>query len=205
VAFLLGLTGNIACGKSTVGRLLQERYTADYIDADALIHALYAPGTPETQAIAERFGPDLLTENGTIDRRRLGDRVFGDAAALRELEQILNPGVRRAIETRIADSAAAVVVLDAIRLIEAGLAARCDAVWVVICNPDDQARRLQASRGFSAEQAALRIAAQTSQDEKTRHATVVIHNDGTLRDLEEAVEQAWQVSVAPQGAQSSPP
>src|SRR5258708_29253354 len=102
VVFLLGLTGNIACGKSTVGQLLAERYGADYVDADRLVHALYAAGTPETRAIAERFGAELLrTEDGTIDRRRLGDRVLGDKIALRDLQRILDPGVRQAIADRI--------------------------------------------------------------------------------------------------------
>jgi dephospho-CoA kinase len=131
--------------------------------------------------------------------------VFGDRDALRQLEQILNPAIRHRIDSRIAASTAAVVVLDAIRLIEAGLAARCDAVWVVVCDPAMQAVRLRESRGFSEEQAALRIAAQTAQDEKARHATALIRNDGTLQELEREVDQAWLATVAPQGAQSSPP
>ena len=127
--FLLGLTGNIACGKSTVGQLLADRFGADYVDADRLVHALYAAGTPETRAIADRFGKDLiLGDDGTIDRRRLGDLVLGDKNALRDLERILDPGVRQAIADRMARSTAAVVVLDAIRLIEAGTAARCERV-----------------------------------------------------------------------------
>src|SRR5215207_1025052 len=155
VAFLLGLTGNIACGKSSVGRLLAVQYGADYVDADCLVHAMYASGTPETQAIAERFGGDLLSADGTIDRRRLGDRVLADPGALKDLEAILQPGVRRAINQRIESSTADVVVLDAIRLIEAGLAGRCNAVWVVLCDPELQVRRLQDTRGFSLEQATL--------------------------------------------------
>jgi dephospho-CoA kinase len=119
VAFLLGLTGNIACGKSTVGQVLAQRYGADYVDADRLVHALYAPATRETQAIATRFGHDLLNDDGTVDRRRLGDRVLSDPAALRELETILHPGIRRSIDDRLASSCARVVVLDAIRLVEA--------------------------------------------------------------------------------------
>src|SRR5258708_39906983 len=98
VVFLLGLTGNIACGKSTVGQLLAERFGAEYVDADRLVHALYAPGTVETRAIADRFGHDLLQANGTIDRRRLGDTVLADRAALRDLEDLLAPGIRHAIE-----------------------------------------------------------------------------------------------------------
>src|SRR5260221_821196 len=112
VVFLLGLTGNIACGKSTVGQLLAERYGADYVDADRLVHALYAPGTPETLAIAERFGQDLLKNDGTIDRRRLGDKVLSDSAALKDLDGILNPGVRQAHVDRIDHASAPVLVLD---------------------------------------------------------------------------------------------
>jgi dephospho-CoA kinase len=194
MAFLLGLTGNIACGKSTVGQLLAERYGADYVDADRLVHQLYAAGTPETAAIAERFGADLLREDGTIDRRLLGDRVLGDAPALRDLENLLQPGVRAAIEARVAASSAAVVVLDAIRLIEAGLAARCNAVWVVTCDRDAQINRLMASRAMTHEQAALRVDNQRPQEEKVRYATDVIENHGSLEDLTAQVDEAWQRS-----------
>src|ERR1051326_5259960 len=113
VAFVLGLTGNIACGKSSVGQLLAERYAADYVDADRIVHERYAAGTPETAAIAARFGADLLRPDGTIDRRRLGDVVMADRQALKELERILDPGVRAAIEARLIGSLARVVVLDA--------------------------------------------------------------------------------------------
>jgi dephospho-CoA kinase len=196
--FVLGLTGNIACGKSSVGQLLADRYGADYVDADRLVHGLYAAGTPETRAIAARFGPDLLRpEDGTIDRRRLGDVVLGDPAALRALERILDPGVRQAIAERVASTRAGVVVLDAIRLIEAGTAARCDAVWVVVCDQAVQMDRLQASRGMSADQAALRIAAQRPAAEKVRHATAVITNDTTPEALAEQVEAAWNRTVQP--------
>jgi dephospho-CoA kinase len=205
VAFLLGLTGNIACGKSTVGQLLAERFGADYIDADRVVHTLYAAGSPETEAIARRFGHDLLTPDGTIDRRKLGDRVVIDPQALRMLEDILQPGVRRAIEQRIEQSQSPVVVLDAIRLIEAGLAERCDAVWVVTCDPNLQLVRLQQSRGFTVEQAQRRITSQRSQEEKAKHATSVIDNRGGLLELEEATTQAWLKDVQPYLVQSSPP
>jgi dephospho-CoA kinase len=197
MAFLLGLTGNIACGKSSIGQLLAERYGAEYVDADRLVHALYASGTPETLAIAERFGAELLRDDGTIDRRRLGDAVLSDAEALRDLERILDPGVSRAIADRIAHARARVVVLDAIRLIEAGLAERCQAVWVVVCDRQAQLQRLQASRGLSAEQAAIRIAAQTPPEDKLRHATAVIGNHGSLDDLAHQVDTAWTRTVQP--------
>jgi dephospho-CoA kinase len=197
MSFLLGLTGNIACGKSTVGQLLADRYGADYIDADRLVHGLYAAGTPETAAVAARFGTDLLGGDGTIDRRRLGDLVMADPAALKELEAILQPGVRAAIDGRIAASGAAVVVLDAIRLIEAGLAARCDAVWVVVCARETQLARLQASRHLTADQAALRVDAQIPASEKMRHATEVLTNDGSADELAAQVARGWAREVAP--------
>jgi dephospho-CoA kinase len=197
VAFLLGLTGNIACGKSTVGQLLADRYGAEYVDADRLVHALYAAGSPETATIAARFGQDLLRDDGTIDRRRLGDVVLADRDALRDLERILDPGVSQAISERLASTSTRVVVLDAIRLIEAGLAERCDAIWIVLCKRDAQMQRLQASRGLSAEQAGLRIAAQPPADEKVRHADVVIINDGSLEDLSAQVDAAWHRTVRP--------
>jgi len=197
VVFLLGLTGNIACGKSTVGQLLADRFGAEYVDADRLVHALYAAGTPQTAAIAARFGQELLKQDGTIDRRRLGDVVMSNSAALKELEVLLDPGVNQAILDRLAHTSAAVLVLDAIRLIETGRASRCDAVWVVVCDPDGQLQRLQASRNLSPEQAALRIAAQSPVEEKLRHATAVITNNGSSEDLAAQVEAAWAKTIQP--------
>src|SRR5579859_2641392 len=197
MAFVLGLTGNIACGKSSIGGLLAERYGAEYLDADRIVHERYAAGTPETRAIAQRFGAELLTAEGTIDRRRLGDIVMADRGALRELERILDPGVRAAIEARLTGSPAPVVVLDAIRLIEGGLYKRCNAVWVVVCEPDVQVARLQSTRNFSLEQARLRVSAQTPVEDKLRHATAVISNNESLDELTSAVERAWQTTVAP--------
>lgn len=205
MAFVLGLTGNIACGKSSVGALLAQHYGAEYLDADRIVHSLYAADTHETRAIADRFGTDLLKPDGTIDRRRLGDIVMADRAALRELEQILDPGVRAAIEARFTDSQAAVIVLDAIRLIEGGLYQRCDAVWVVVCSPDVQVERLKQTRNFSEEQARLRVSAQAPVEQKLRHATAVITNDGSIEELESQVGRAWQATVSAYLVQDSPP
>lgn len=187
--YRIGLTGNIACGKSTVGRLLVER-GAEYIDADRLAHALMEPGTAEHGRIVERFGAAILTADGRIDRPKLGAIVFADPAALRDLETILHPGVRAEIRRRLAASAAPLVVVDAIKLIESGLARELDAVWVVTCPRAEQLRRLMAERGLTAEQAALRIDAQAPQAEKVRQATVVIDNGGT------PAETARQVGAA---------
>lgn len=197
VPFLLGLTGNIACGKSSVGALLAARPEVDYVDADAQVHRLYEPGTPETVAIAARFGAHLLEPDGRINRRRLGDVVMADPAALAVLQALLAPGIQRLIQERLAQSPAPVVVFDAIRLIEAGYAPRCQAVWVVTCDRATQVARLCQSRGFTPEQAALRIDAQTPQADKLRFATTVVENTGDLPALAALVEAAWQRDVAP--------
>jgi dephospho-CoA kinase len=187
--YRIGLTGNIACGKSTVGRLLVAR-GAEYVDADRLVHALMEPGTPEHARIVERFGPAVQAADGRIDRPGLGAIVFADPAALRDLEAILHPGVRAEIRRRMAASTAPLLVVDAIKLLESGLAREMDAVWVVTCPRAEQLRRLMTERGLPAEQAEARVSAQGSQEEKVRQATVVIDNGGTLAETERQVEAA---------------
>ena len=193
--YRIGLTGNIACGKSTVGKLLVAR-GAEYVDADRLVHALMEPGTPENDRIVERFGPAVRTPDGRIDRPALGGIVFADPAALKDLEAILHPGVRAEIRRRLAASTAPFYVVDAIKLIEGGLAREMDAVWVVTCPRAEQVRRLMTERGMTAEQAETRIAAQGAQEEKVRHATVMIDNGGTLEETERQVDAALMKNPA---------
>lgn len=189
MAYRIGLTGNIACGKSTVGRLLAAR-GATYIDADRLVHQLLEPGTPETARIAEQFGHGVLTAEGRVDRPKLGAIVFADPAALTELEAILHPGVRTLIRQAMAAAAAPLVVVDAIKLFESGLYRELDTAWVVTCPRAEQLRRLTEDRGLTPEQAVLRIDAQGSQEEKARLAQVVIDNGGTLAETERQVDAA---------------
>jgi dephospho-CoA kinase len=189
VVYRIGLTGNIACGKSTVGKLLVA-HGAEYVDADRLVHVLMEPGRPEHEQIVARFGPRVRRADGTIDRPALGGIVFADPAALKDLEAILHPGVREEVHRRLAATAASVFVVDAIKLIEGGLAREMDAVWVVTCPRSEQVRRLTSERGLTAEQAEVRISAQGSQEEKVRHANVVIDNSGTVEDVERQVAAA---------------
>ena len=191
--YRIGLTGNIACGKSTVGQLLVAR-GAEYVDADRLVHTLLEPGTPENDRIVQRFGPEVRSADGRIDRPRLGGIVFADPAALRDLEAILHPGVRAEIRRRLTASTAPIFVVDAIKLIEGGLAREMDAVWVVVCPRSEQVRRLMTERGMTAKQAETRITAQGSQEEKVRHATVVIDNGGTLDETVRQVDAALALS-----------
>ncbi|HZO30628.1 MAG TPA: dephospho-CoA kinase [Chloroflexota bacterium] len=193
--FRIGLTGNIACGKSTVGKLLVAR-GAEYLDADRLVHALMEPGTPENDQIVARFGPEVRAPDGRIDRPRLGGIVFADPAALQDLEAILHPGVRTEIRRRLAASTAPIFVVDAIKLIEGGLAREMDAVWVVTCPRSEQVRRLMTERGMTSDRAETRISAQGSQEEKVRHATVVIDNGGTLEETERQVAAALAKNLA---------
>jgi dephospho-CoA kinase len=183
----IGLTGNIACGKSTVGKLLIAR-GAEYVDADRLVHVLMEPGQTEHARIVERFGPEVLTADGKIDRPRLGGIVFADPAALRDLEAILHPGVRAEIRRRLAASTAPIIVVDAIKLLESGITPELDAVWVVTCPRVEQIRRLTTERGLTVEQAEIRIDAQSPQEEKARQATLVIENGSTPDALEQHVD-----------------
>jgi dephospho-CoA kinase len=189
--YIIGLTGNIGTGKSTVAAMLAE-LGAEVIDADRLAHELMAPGRPEWEQIVARFGPEILQPDGTIDRRKLGAIVFRDPAALAALERILHPAVRARIRERFAATERPVVVVEAIKLLEGGLYREVDAVWVVTADRDVQLARLVASRGLSPEEAEARLAAQGDQAEKVARADVVIDNRGELRDTQKQVLAAWQ-------------
>lgn len=189
---LIGLTGNIACGKSTVARMLAEK-GAYIIDADAIAHEVIRKGTPAYESILRRFGEGILGPDGEIDRRRLGAIVFQDPLALRDLEAIVHPAVLEEIQRRIqACSEAPAIVIEAIKLIESGFARACDTLWVVTCPEPEQIRRLMIDRGLTEEEARLRVHAQPPQEEKIRHADVVIDNSGDLEVTRRQVEQAWR-------------
>ena len=189
--FIIGLTGNIACGKSAVLRMLAER-GAHVVDADSLIHRIQAPGGTAYQPIIDAFGTGIVAADGTLDRRKLGAIVFADPTQLRRLEAITHPLVRVEIVAEVHAAPPGVAVVDAIRLFESGLAAMSDQVWVVTCPPDVQLRRLMARNGFSEEEARMRIAAQPPQEEKVARADVVIANGGTRQETEAQAAAAWQ-------------
>ncbi len=188
--YLIGLTGNIACGKSVVSRMLAD-LGAEVIDADRLVHRLMKPGTESHRAIVERFGPSIRRPDGTIDRRMLGEIVFRDPAALADLEAILHPATRVLAEELIATSTNPVVVLEAIKLIESGWHERVDSVWVVICPRERQVERLMRDRDLSRAEAELRIDVQNPAAEKVKHADVLIDNAGSLEATRRQVEVAW--------------
>lgn len=192
---VIGLTGNIATGKSTVAEMLAD-LGAEAIDADRVAHAVMRPGTPAHAAIVERFGPHVLRGDGTIDRAWLGSQVFSDPQALEDLERIVHPAVIDEVQRRIAESPAEVVVVEAIKLIEAGMAETCDAVWVTICPAEERVRRLVEERGMAPVDARQRVAAQPPQSEKVARADVVIDTDVSLAATRAQVEAAWRRLLA---------
>jgi dephospho-CoA kinase len=188
--FLIGITGNIGTGKSTVTEMLAD-LGAETIDADEVAHRVMRPRTETCDRVVETFGPEVLTASGEIDRKELGAIVFSDPQALARLEAIVHPATLEAIERRIAATAADVVVVEAIKLIESGLADGCDSVWVITCRREQQIERVVSQRGLSREEARRRVDAQPPQEEKVARADVVIDNAGSLPETREQVEAAW--------------
>jgi len=172
-AVRIGLTGPIGCGKSTIARWLGERPGVVVIDADRVARDVLDRGEPALEAVVARFGASLLGPDGELDRAALGRVVFSDPAALRDLESIVHPAVRPRILAAAADAdvaGATAVVIEAIKLVEGGLAAECDEVWLVTCDPKTQRKRLM-DRGTPPADAVLRVAAQG--DIASRLATTV--------------------------------
>lgn len=189
---VIGLTGGIGCGKSHVLETLVA-LGAEGIDADQVAHEVMAPGGPAYEPLIAAFGREILGPDGAIDRAKLGALVFRDAAGLARLEGIVHPAVYEVTRARVAGSTAPMVVIEAIKLLEAGLsAALCDQVWVVDCSEAAQLERLAASRGMSAEEVGWRRANQMPQDQMVRRADRVIDTNGTLAETEAKVRQAWQ-------------
>lgn len=188
---VIGLTGNIATGKSVVRKML-EHLGAYGIDADALSHRAIAIGAPGYQPVVDTFGKWVLAPDGQIDRSKLAKIVFSDPNALRQLEAIIHPLVRQAEDLLIRRTNKSVVVVEAIKLIESGFDRLCDQVWVTYAPEDVQLRRLMAKRGLSREVALQRILAQPAQEEKIKRADVVIRNDKSFEDTWQQVVTAWK-------------
>jgi dephospho-CoA kinase len=189
--YRIGLTGNIATGKTTVGRML-EALGAKRIDADQVSRAVMSPEGGAYPSVVAAFGPDILTPSGAIDRQALGSIVFSDPAALKKLESLVHPAVIGRVDEQIAATKARVVVVEAIKLLESGMAEAYDAIWVTTCPEAVQRRRLMRYRGLSREATLTRIAAQPPQAEKLARADVVIRTDSTLEATRMQVEAAWR-------------
>ncbi len=189
---LVGLTGGIGSGKSTVARMLEER-GAVVFDADVLARAVVEPGTQGHQAVVERFGANVLAPGGELDREALASIVFADPSARRDLEAIVHPEVRRRFaegseEFRDTDR---VVVFSAPLLVETGLHTAFDVLLVVATPVETQIERLMRARGMSETAIRARIDAQAPAEAKAEVADLLIENVGTLAELEERVGEVW--------------
>jgi dephospho-CoA kinase len=189
---LVGLTGGIGSGKSTVARMLEKR-GAVVFDADVLAREVVEPGTPGHAAVIERFGANVLAPGGELDREALASIVFADPAARRDLEAIVHPEVRR----RFAEDSEAyldtnrVVVLSAPLLVETGMHSAFRVLVVVSASAATQIDRLMRDRGLSEESVRSRIAAQATPEARAEVADVLVDNEGTLDELEQQVERLW--------------
>ena len=198
-ALRIGLTGPIGCGKSTVARWLGERQGVIAVDADRIAQEVLGPGTAEVEAVYRRFGPALRRADGTLDRAELGRLVFADPVALRDLEAIVHPAVRPRILAAIAEAdraGARAVVVEAIKLVEGGLAESCDEVWLVTCDEEVQLERL-IGRGMEPTDAAARLAAQRGLATRLRpRATRVIDTSGSAEATSQIVERLLTEALA---------
>ena len=198
-AITIGLTGGIGSGKSTAAKILAE-LGAPIIDADKVGHEIYLPQTPAYRELVAAFGEGILGADGTIDRRKLGPIVFADPAALRRLNAIVHPkmyarmgemvaAMRRAGETRP-------IVVEAAILIEANWQPLFDEIWLVTAARERVIERIERDRGLKPEQTEARIRAQLSDEERRKHATAEIRNDGTLEELRGAITRLWRDTLA---------
>jgi dephospho-CoA kinase len=180
--YILGLTGSIACGKTTVGLQLLELGVDVYLDADRVVHELYLPGQPLVAELAGVFGPEIVDEVGGTEKLRL-------------LESHVHPAVQSALLSHLREmsdaSPESIGVLDAVKLVESGYSQLCHAVWVVTCPPEAQLERLMRDRGFSREDAQARLEAQGDPERKLVAATEIIDNSSDVPHLRAQVTAAW--------------
>jgi dephospho-CoA kinase len=187
---IIGLTGNIAVGKSVVRKMLQHlgAYT---IDADELTHQVMTPGAPAYQPVVEMFGKFIVDDQGRIDRQKLGAIAFAVPEAMEKLEAIIHPIVNQFVQVLVTRAKQKVVVIEAIKLLESSLAESLDTVWVVDATPEIQLRRLIETRKMTPEDARRRISAQPPQTDKVGRANVVIQNNTSVEETWRQVQAAW--------------
>jgi dephospho-CoA kinase len=189
--FVIGVTGPIASGKSTVAELLRQR-GADVIDADRVYRSLLQPGSGLWRQIVARFGPEIVGPDGEINRAALGGVVFADPEALADLDRITHPAVVAEVRTRIARSTAPFVVLEAIKLVQSGLASDVDALWFVTADPETRRHRLMSRSGMDEASARARIAAAPDTVPEGVDVDVTIDNSGDLLSTSAAIDEAWR-------------
>ena len=204
--YLIGLTGNIASGKSVVRQYL-ENAGALTLDADLIAQDTYLPGQPAWQPILDRFGEDLCSQDGRINRSRLGRLVFSDPQALADLEAIVHPIVWQRLDELIEQAKNPLVVLEAIKLINSNFETDCDEIWVTTCPEEVRVERLVETRGLTEQDALVRVQSQEPEAEKIKHATRLVATDGTFAQIFQQVsdhladiEQKHSISFAQNSA-----
>jgi phosphopantetheine adenylyltransferase/dephospho-CoA kinase len=194
-ARIIGITGGICAGKSTVTEFLRDNGVT-IIDADKLGHKVYEPSTPAFELLVRHFGNEIVSDDGNIDRRKLGSIVFTDKSEMRELEKIVWPEIRRLIIEEIVKGketlsnridSIPVIAIEAAVMIEAGWQDLVTELWVVYVDKDEARSRLMSRNGLSAEEADRRIAAQLSNEERIQFANAVIHNNLPREELRDKV------------------
>lgn len=209
---ILGLTGGIGSGKSTVASILKD-LGAEIIDLDEVARLVVLPGEPAYEAVVDHFGREILKPDGQIDRARLGQVVFGNPGLLQQLNEITHPAIRRKVDEIMEhkrqeerrSGRERVVVMDVPLLFEVGTRAGMDEVWVVTASTETRIRRLKARGGITREEALRRIESQMPLDEKARLADVVIYNDGSLEETRNQVQRAWRKLCASRGLPTDAP
>ena len=190
---IIGLTGNIACGKTSVGSMLLALGAERYIDADAVVHHLYESGQPIALQVKEAFGPTVLAPNGSVDRKALGAVVFQNIEAMQRLERIVHPAVGRALMQELATvSTSGIAIIDAVKLLEGGSGALCQSKWLVICPEEQELARLMARHLMSEEEAWARLRAQPSVAARLPLVDEVIDNGGSLEETRRQVAAAFE-------------
>ena len=192
---VIGLTGGILSGKSTIAQMLADKGAA-YIDADKLAHEAYKPKTKLNNELVDEFGQDIRKTDGSIDRKKLSSIVFGNKKALARLNAIVHPAIKEIARSRIASyrkKGVPVVVLEGALLIEAKWIDLVDEVWVALVTPEVAVKRLQERGGISEEEALARVQAQLPVTERARYADVIITTDCELSEVKAQVDKLWDI------------
>jgi dephospho-CoA kinase len=198
----IGLTGGIGSGKSTVAQILGE-FGAPILDADKVAHTTYAPGGPAYDAVIAAFGAQVLAPDRTIDRKKLGAVVFGNSEQLNKLTSIVWPAtfdsIRRNVAELRASGAKLPIVVEAAILIEANWQPLFDEIWLVRAPREQMVTRIEIQRGLKPSETETRIRAQLSDEERAKHATLVIENNGSIEELRDLLKTVWRDALKRNG------
>lgn len=198
----IGVTGGIGSGKSAVAAMLAQ-LGAPILDADKVGHAIYQPGGPAYAEVVAAFGEGILAADRTVDRKKLGPLVFGDPAALKRLNSIVHPKMLAQMREMVAEmrrnGERRPIVVEAAILIEANWQPLCDEIWLVTAPPEEVITRVERQRGMQRAQTEARISAQLSNDERRKHASLVVENNGTLDELRAKIAALWQDALKRNG------